>query len=213
MPVVAYLEGILKRAVSVNRSSPLSVLRDGRSHPIDVALAETLTKGQEVAVADQSKPAEWSVYKRLLDSSKEALRTKGERSLHVICGRFKLPWPQDPTKNSLAPIYLLKAEVTKGAGGVFKLKALDGTPGWELNPAIKLLMEVAQIGTSGNLPETIPLSRGYAAVKQEIDWLLSQCGNAASVDVGCRLANISSSDIRIIKLCLLYTSDAADEMD
>ena len=200
MPVVAYLEGILKRAVSVNRSSPLSVLRDGRSHPIDVALAETLTKGQEVAVADQSKPAEWSVYKRLLDSSKEALRTKGERSLHVICGRFKLPWPQDPTKNSLAPIYLLKAEVTKGAGGVFKLKALDGTPGWELNPAIKLLMEVAQIGTSGNLPETIPLGRGYAAVKQEIDWLSSQCGNAASVDVGCRLANISSSDIRIIKL-------------
>jgi very-short-patch-repair endonuclease len=200
MPVVAYLEGILKRAVSVNRSSPLSVLRDGRSHPIDIALAEILTKGQDVTVADQSKPAEWSVYKRLLDSSKEALRTKGERSLHVICGRFKLPWPQDPTKNSLAPIYLLKAEVTKGADGVFKLKALDGSPGWELNPAIKLLMEVAQIGTSGNLPETIPVNQGFPAVKQQVDWLSSQCGKAASVDLGCRLANISSADIRIIKL-------------
>jgi very-short-patch-repair endonuclease len=190
-----YVKLIQARSLGASRNSPLTLLRDTRSFGITDEIARACCNDESVRLPN----ADLLPLKRLYETSRTALRERGERSLHIIRGRFEMPWPQDPTKSTLAPIYILKAELIRSAQS-FSLKAIDEDGNWELNPVINLLLKQTTIRIpNGNLPTKIQQS-DFASVVQNINWLSSQCTFGTKVDPRVVLANISSSDIRIARL-------------
>ncbi len=191
--VTDYVKEVLRRSASVSRSSPLTVLRDGRCQQVAVIRAEEVDQGGLAEVAERGSLA----FKRLLDASKSSLREKGERSLHLICGRLEMPWPSDPTKKTKAPIYLLKTELLTGPSG-YRLRQASDDTGWELNPMIPLLLAQAGAGPASDLPAEVPLG-GLSEVGNAVGLLRLLCGASATIDEAYVLANISSADIRITR--------------
>jgi very-short-patch-repair endonuclease len=137
--------------------------------------------------------------RRLQETAKNALRERGERSLHIALGRFEMPWPQDPTKSTQTPMYLLKVQLVK-VGASFRLDCIDEDKQWELNPVVRLLLSQERMDVpTGNLPDKINADTPDAVLGQ-IRWLSSQCAHGKRVDERPVLANISSADIRIARL-------------
>ena len=191
--VTDYVKEVLRRSATVSRSSPLTVLRDGRCQKVGERRAETVDEGGIADVADRGELP----FKRLLDASKSSLREKGERSLHLICGRLEMPWPNDPSKKTKAPIYLLKVELLSVPSG-YRLKQASDDAGWELNPMIPLLLAQSGVASASDLPAEIPLG-GLPEVLNAIALLRLLCGRGVTIDESYVLANISSADIRITR--------------
>ena len=184
---------VLRRSASISRSSPLTVLRDGRCQQVGERRAEVVDQG---GIADVAERGELP-FKRLLDASKSSLREKGERSLHLICGRLEMPWPTDPTKKTKAPIYLLKVELMSVPSG-YRLRQASDDSTWELNPLIPLLLAQAGVASASDLPAEVALG-GLGEVHNAIALLRLLCGTSGCVDEAYVLANISSADIRITR--------------
>lgn len=188
-----YVAKVLQSSLGASRSSPLTLLRDARCLHVtlDVVRAVCMPEGNSVM-----REGDFTQLKRLQETSNNALREKGERSLHIVLGRFEMPWPSDPTKTTLAPIYLLKSQLTKHAR-TFKLESIDGDGSWELNPVIKLLLKSNRMNVPpGNLPDYVE-QNNLEAVLQQVAWLTGQCPRGIKVDSRPMLANISGTDIRI----------------
>lgn len=191
--VTDYVKEVLRRSATISRSSPLTVLRDGRCQKVGERRAEEVDQG---GIADVAERGELP-FKRLLDASKSSLREKGERSLHLICGRLEIPWPNDPTKKTKAPIYLLKVELMSVTSG-YRMKQASDDSCWELNPMIPLLLAQVGVPTASDLPSEVDLG-GLGTVLNSIEVLRLLCGPSAGVDDAYVLANISSADIRITR--------------
>ena len=191
--VTDYVKEVLRRSASISRSSPLTVLRDGRCQQVGERRAEVVDQG---GIADVAERGELP-FKRLLDASKSSLREKGERSLHLICGRLEMPWPTDPTKKTKAPIYLLKVELMSVPSG-YRLRQASDDSTWELNPLIPLLLAQAGVASASDLPAEVALG-GLGEVHNAIALLRLLCGTSGCVDEAYVLANISSADIRITR--------------
>jgi len=189
--VTDFVKEVLRRSASVSRSSPLTVLRDGRCQRVDERKAVVVDQGGLAEVAERGDLA----FKRLLDASKSSLREKGERSLHLVCGRFEMPWPNDPDKKTKAPIYLLKVELQSAPSG-YRLRQASDETSWELNPMVPLLLAQAGVPSASDLPAEINLG-GLGEVRNAIEVLGLLAGPSAVIDRSCVLANISSADIRI----------------
>ena len=191
--VTDYVKEVLRRSATISRSSPLTVLRDGRCQKVGERRAEEVDQG---GIADVAERGELP-FKRLLDASKSSLREKGERSLHLICGRLEIPWPNDPTKKTKAPVYLLKVELMSVPSG-YRLKHASDDACWELNPMIPVLLSQVGVPTASDLPSEIDLG-GLRSVRNSIEVLRLLAGPSASIDDAYVLANISSADIRITR--------------
>lgn len=200
-----YIAKVLQSSLSASRSSPLTLLRDARCLVVTQDDVRSVCRQDGYVVMPD---ADFTQLKRLQETSNNALREKGERSLHIALGRFEMPWPSDPSKTTLAPIYLLKCQLTK-YNKTFKLESIDSDGSWELNPVIKLLLKSNRINVpSGNLPTFIE-QNNFAAVQQQVFWLSSQCPRGCSVTPKPVLANISGTDIRMSRLLELDEFAAA----